>query len=265
MKYSNSLSVFFLLFLFYSANSSAQQYYWGEFINQSIILRSDSRSKSVLVTNMSQEKTGDLSPVMIAASWADSSKQLECRSFLEFNYISLPKILINDPSLISSAELILYPVNEILSENNINKAGKFVVRRVTEKWEDSATVWSNQPTADSTIQVIKKVKMKQKNNPVFVDVTKLVREMLLSGNKGFMICSENPTSESKATGVLFASPKNNNETLRPLLVINYREHTGPALALRSWIKSHQRTNGTPRQTTGNTPLAQPTNNTPEKD
>jgi hypothetical protein len=265
MKYSKSLSIYFLLFIFYSDNISAQQYYWGEFINQSITLRSDSRSKSVLITNMSEDKTGDLSPVMIAASWADSSKQFECRSFLEFNYISLPKILINDPSLISSAELILFPVNEILSENNINKAGKFFVRRVTENWEDSVTVWSNQPSADSSIQIIKKIKMKQKNNPVFVDVTKLVREMLLSGNKGFMICSENTTSESNATGVLFASPKNNNETLRPLLVINYREHTGPALPLRSWIKSRQRTNSTPRQTTGNTPLAQPAKNTQEKD
>ena len=38
-----------------------------------------------------------------------------------------------------------------------------------------------------------------------------------------MICRENSPEPSIAFGELFASPKNENKNLRPILVINYRE------------------------------------------
>jgi len=233
MKQNKSALLCCLLFVLSSTTTTAQ-YYFGEYINQSVILRSDFPSKSVLVSNLLANKVGDMSPVIGAAYWADSGRQLECRSLLEFNYIFLPKMIREDPSLITSAELILSPVNTLFTKNDLNKPVNFIVRRVLQNWEDSSTMWINQPLSDSTVQVNKMVKVKNKNYPVSVDVTKLVLDMLRYGNKGFMIFPEYSAQQPTASGQLFASPKNDDENLRPLLVINYRKMADPFLDLRAW-------------------------------
>ncbi|HEY6062541.1 MAG TPA: DNRLRE domain-containing protein [Chitinophagaceae bacterium] len=233
MKQNKSLLVCCLL-LILSSTATRAQYYFGEYINQTVTLRSDLPSKSVLVSNLIADRAGDMSPVIGAANWADSGRQLECRSLLKFNYIFLPEVIINDPSSIISAELILCPVHVVFSPNDIGKPGRFLVRWVLENWEDSATMWINQPLSDSSVQVKKIIKVKNKNYPVSVDVTKLVINMLRYGNNGFMICPENPDQQSIASGQLFASPKYEDENLRPLLVINYRKMADPSLAFKYW-------------------------------
>ena len=118
------------------------------------------------------------------------------------------------------------------SETDIDKPAKFVVRRVAENWEDTATTWQHQPTADSSVQVNKFIKVKNKNDIVSVDVTKLVLKMLRKGNNGFFISQEDSDPESVASGQFFASPKYGFEELRPLLVINYRRLLDPSIAFR---------------------------------
>jgi hypothetical protein len=233
MKQNKSLLVCCLLFIL-SSTAIKAQYYFGEYIDQSVILRSDFPSKSVLVSNLLADRVGDMSPVIGAANWTDSGRQLECRSMLKFNYIFLPGIIINDPSSITSAELILSPVNVTFSQDDADKPGRLIVRRVLEDWEDSATMWINQPLTDSLVQVKKLIKVKNKNNPVNVDVTKLVIDMLRYGNNGFMICPEIADQQSISAGQLFASPKNEDENLRPILVINYRRIADPSLAFKYW-------------------------------
>ena len=228
MKYNKSPWGYFLLFILFSTTSYGQ-HPTGELVNKSIILRSDFPSKSVVVTNIADYGMGDFSPLLIAGSWTDKGKNLECRSLLEFNYTTLPEILINDPSLLHSAELILYPVNTSDPANDLKKRGKFIVKRVIEKWEDSLIVWDNQPLTDSSLQVTIDIKVKNKKNPVAIDVTKLVKDMLRLGNKGFMICPENSREPSIASAELFASPKNENEKLRPILVIDYKYLAGSSV------------------------------------
>ena len=162
-----------------------------------------------------------MSPVIGTAVWLDSGRQLQCRSLLEFNYLTLPKTILDNPSTILSAELILFPLKVVFSESDVHKPSKFIVRRVLETWEDSSTLWMNQPSADPSSQVVKVIKKNQKNEPVSVDVTRLVKDMIHFGNKGFMISQENSPEKSMALGQLFASPKNYDENLHPLLIINY--------------------------------------------
>ena len=227
MKYNKSPWGYCLLFILFSTKSYGQP--TGELVNKSIILRSDFPPKSVLVTNITDYGMGDFSPLLIAGSWTDKGKNLECRSLLEFYYTTLPEILINDPTLLHSAELILYPVNTSDPANNLKKRGKFILKRVTEKWEDSLIVWDNQPLTDSSLQVTIDIKVKNKKNPVAIDVTKLVKDMLRLGNKGFMICPENSAELSIASAELFGSPKNENEKLRPILVIDYKYLAGSSV------------------------------------
>jgi hypothetical protein len=242
MNHNKSLFVCCLLLILSSTPGNAQ-YYFGEYINQSVTLRSDFPSKSVLVSNVLSNRVGDMSQVIGAAIWADSGRQLQYRSLLEFNYNYLPQLIINDPSLISTAELILSPVHAVISQNDEDKPGKLYVRRVLQYWDDTLTRWENQPLADSSRQVMKTIKVKNKNYPVSIDVTKLVMDMLRSGNNGFMICPENSYQQSIASGQLFASPQNDDENLRPLLVINYRQLAVPSYGYNNWntIYTHQRT------------------------
>ena len=233
MKNNKSLFVYCLLLIFSSAATRAQSFSGGYYSNYSITLRSDYPSKSVLVTDLFKDRFGDMSPIIGAANWTDNGRQLQCRSLLKFNYIFLPGMIVNDPSLITSAELILYPALVGAVQNDQATTTKFFVRRVLENWEDTATMWMNQPAADSSMQVKEVMKKKQKNKPVSVDVTGLVMDMLRFGNNGFMICHDNSPEQPITSGHWFASPKNEDETIRPLLVINYKRNWIPQQLQRS--------------------------------
>ncbi|MGH2552617.1 MAG: DNRLRE domain-containing protein [Chitinophagaceae bacterium] len=233
MKQYKSLVVCCLLLILFTTATRAQ-YYYGDYINQTVILRSDLPSKSVLVSNLLADRVGDMSPVIGAANWVDSGRQLECRSLIKFNYVFLPDIILEDPSLITTAELILTPVSSIFADDDRNKPGRILVRRIVDNWEDSSTMWINQPLADSIAQVRKTIKVKNKEKQISVDVTKLVKSMLRNGNNGFMICPEKEKDELMASGQLFISPKNEDEELRPLLVINYRRMFDHSISFKYW-------------------------------
>lgn len=276
-----SLLCCLLLILSYSTTKAQQQstamspspVKSGTYTSRSLVLRSDFPSKSVLVSNISSNMAGDMSPVIGTASWPDSGRQLQCRSLLEFNYAFLPKTVIENPALIASAELILFPMQVIFSQDDAEKPSKFIVRRVLKNWEDSSTKWNNQPATDSSTQVLKTIKNKQKNKPVTVDVTQMVKDMLQFGNQGFMICQNNSQEKSVALGQLFASPKNSDENLRPMLVIRYAgtynlPSTGQSLVsaddiLREFDRTNPRFNsGSTTGTTG-TSTTNPTPNQPK--
>lgn len=224
MNHHKPVLLYCLLLILTSVATRAQSKFAG-YSNQSITLRSDFPPKSVLISNLIADRAGDMSPVIGAARWTDSGRQLECRSLLVFDYGFLPKMISDDPSQINSAELILFPLQVAFSSTDKGKQGSIMVRRVVEAWEDTTTMWIQQPGVDSIKQVSKL--FKNKNKPVSVDVTGLVRDMLRFGNNGFMISYPNEQDESIAFGQLFASPKHDDEELHPLLIINYGQRQMP--------------------------------------
>jgi hypothetical protein len=246
MKQNKSLLLCCLLLILSSTATRAQAYAQHtspdrtyplasyDFINQMITLRSDLPSQSVLMSNLLADKKGDLSPVICAAQWVDSGRHLECRSLLKFNFDYISQFIIDDPSLINSAELILFPLQVSFSKNDEDKPAKIIVRRVMDNWVDSSARWTNQPSTDSTVRISKFIKVKNKNYPVSVDVTKLVIKMLRSTNNGFMISLDNAYDSSMASGQSFASPKFEFEDLRPLLVIEYRGMTRQVYGFSQW-------------------------------
>lgn len=258
MKHNKSLLVCCLLLILSSTATKAQNYF-GNYINQTVTLRSDYPSKSVLVSNLLADRVGDLSPVIGAANWTDSGRQLECRSLLQFNYVFLPGIILTNPSMIISAELVLYPLHVSFGEDDLNKSVKFSVRRVLENWNDSTTMWMNQPVTDSNMIATKLIKKKKRDKPVSIDVTELVAEMIQSGNYGFMICPQDTQNETMALGQLFASPKNEDEEIRPLLVIKYRRMIDPNLSMQYRILEDQRLMQNERryQSPGSYPVMEP--------
>lgn len=186
----------------------------------SIVLRADSTSKSVLVSNLLENRAGDQSPIMGTATWLDNGKQIQCRSLLAFDYGILPKII--KPEQITGAQLILNPMQlNTPNDGNENQSSKFIVRRVLQHWEDSLTSWINQPQANITDEVEKSVPGKKKDRSVKIDVTKMVKEMFLTGNNGFMIRYEDSMDKTSSFSQWFASAKNENENMRPVLIISF--------------------------------------------
>jgi hypothetical protein len=267
-----TLPLFFALLLAASFSTATAQFAVQNYNRGSVTIRSDYPPRSVLVSSISADKAGDMSPIIGAASWqADSGKQMQCRSLLKFNDFFIPQSIINDPSLILSAELILSPVQLTDNQNDLNKTSRFIVRRVLYNWEDTSTKWTNQPEADSAMQVTEYLKKRQKNKPVSVDVTGLFMDMLRNGNNGFMICHEPPTDPNMTLGQWFASPKNEDADKRPLLVINYKQSPNTALSMRPEIEidalqrkliaemNREKTN------TGTGPVIEPVKTNPVKD
>ena len=187
-----------------------------------LTLRSDFPAKTVIVSNVNQQ-VAEKSPFLVAAAVNEDGGQKEFRSLLQFNYDYLPKLILTDPILIESAELVLYPANADFFENKKDEPGKLVVRRIVENWYDSSIAWDNQPKVDSSTFAKEKIRIKGKNQEIRINVTYLVMDMIRYGNKGFMICPNNAAITNALSGLSFASSLNDDKLLRPLLVITYND------------------------------------------
>ena len=207
--------------IFITSAISAQTY--SGYTDFSVILKADSNSRSVLLTNLLETEPGNQSPIIGTAAWTDLGRQLQCRSLLSFNYGGLPNVIRVEQ--IVKAQLILMPlqINSAI-DNNDKQFSKFIVQRVLEPWEDSLATWSNQPRADIKGEVIKQINPKKKDKLVKIDVTDMVKNMFLHGNNGFMIRYEDSLEAAASFSHWFASAKNENEDLRPLLVITLEYH-----------------------------------------
>lgn len=199
---------------FFSSRSAAQVS--TRYSDVSILLTSDSNSRSVLLSNIVANKGGDQSPFIGAATWSDSSNKWQCRSLLAFDYGTLPWTI--RPEQLVRAELLLYPLQVKNETEKLNTNPlKLSVKRVLRPWEDSVTNWLNQPPADSRSEITKQIPVKKKDNTVKINVTELVKDMFQFGNNGFLIGNIDSITQSK----WFASARYEDKDLRPALLLTF--------------------------------------------
>lgn len=216
MNVRQQLTATFLFSILF-ANAGLSQVSGGQ---KRLTLRSDFPAKSVLVSSTNQQ-VGEKSPFLVAAALTESGNQKEIRSLLQFNYDYLPPSIIKDPTSITKAELVLYPATADFFSNNYDAPGKLVVSRIIENWFDTCTYWDNQPMVDTVAVTKLKVRIRKKTPEIRVTVTSLVVDMIIYGNKGFMIRQNNSEVTNTLTGLSFASSLNDDKLLRPLLVLTY--------------------------------------------
>lgn len=212
-------AVFIALFAsLLSINSSAQTY--SGFSDYTIVLKSDTTTHSVLISNLLEDRVGDISPIIGSAAWSDNNKKLQCRSLLYFNYGMLPHMI--TPEQITQAKLILQPV-EINTVETVNglQASTIVVRRIMEPWEDSMTSWVTQPSSNPNDEVVKYISENKRGKTVKIDVTDIVKNMFRDGNNGFMFRFEDSLETTSFLSQWFASARFGNEKLRPQLMISW--------------------------------------------
>ena len=73
-----------------------------------ILLKADTTTKSVLVSNLFVDRAGNQSPVIGADAWFDNGKHLQCRLLIAFDYGMLPVLI--KPDQITNTQLVLNPV-----------------------------------------------------------------------------------------------------------------------------------------------------------
>mgnify|MGYP001160328682 CR=1 FL=1 len=196
----------------------------------SVVLKSDSTTRSVLMSDLLENRAGDLSPIIGSATWVDNDRRLQCRSLISFEYGILPKII--SPDMISNAQLILVPLQLKDSEKeNEKEALRLTVRRVIRPWNDSTTTWSNQPLTTNSDEVITKISGRKKDKAVKINVTEMVKMMFRLGNNGFMICYSDSMQTSGGSSHWFTSPKYEDEKVRPMLLITY------SMPVNEWNKN----------------------------
>jgi hypothetical protein len=204
--------------LLFAGQLAAQSF--ASFSDVSILLRSDTNTKSVLISDLLENRVGDLSPIIGSSSWIDKGKRFQCRSLLSFQYGLLPAMINAD--MITNAQLILIPL-QIKDQATENESGalKLTVRRVVQRWQDSTTSWVTQPKANMDDEVVKKISSKKRMQPIKINVTEIVKNMFRYGNHGFLICYSDSLNDTKSSSHWFASARYDDENARPVLYITY--------------------------------------------
>jgi len=143
--------------------------------------------------------------------------QVAVRSGFRFDLSNLSN------TAIASAHLTLYsnptPGTANLVTPNYGTSNEFYIQRINSSWNTTSNgTWATQPATDTTAEVlIPQTNLSSLDLPN-IDVTQLVKNMIASGNYGFMIKLQNEVTYNSR---IFASSSYSDSTKRPVLVINY--------------------------------------------
>lgn len=187
----------------------------------SLLIISDSTTKSTLLCNILADRSGSQSPLIGTGVWEEKGKNVQVSSLLYFDLSSIKEIR---PEDIDKAWLLMVPIHTSLDVFNPSFT-KIRIRRVSENWEDSTATWSNQPAVTSQYSYSYSLKKPDTTSYYKFNVTRLVRQMKKSGNFGFEI-SFNEEENKDAFGRLYYSPRVEDPALRPMLLIQLADIRG---------------------------------------
>jgi hypothetical protein len=152
-----------------------------------------------------------------AETWTMNGGTVAVRSGFRFDLSNLSN------TAIASAHLTLYsnptPGTANLTTPNYGTSDQFYIQRINSSWTSASNgTWATQPTTDSTAEVlIPQTNLSSLDLPN-IDVTQLVRNMIASGNYGFMIKLQDEVTYNSR---IFCSSSYSDSTKRPVLVISY--------------------------------------------
>ena len=152
-------------------------------------------------------------------AWTHGGAPENARSFIKFDYKDVPAnaVLIN-------AKLSLYAIPVPGSGNFIDahfgSTNSFSIKRITSALNMPQINWSNQPTTTTLNQVIVPQSTSSHQDNTDIDVTNLVKDMLLSGNNGFFMQLQNETIYNCRQ---YCSSYYSDADKRPKLVLQYKK------------------------------------------
>ncbi len=153
------------------------------------------------------------------ASWTHGGSPEDARAFIKFDLSSIP----SNAKLIS-AKLSLFAIPVPGSGNFVDahfgSANSFTIKRITSALNMAQINWSNQPVATAQDQVIVPQSTSTHQDNTEIDVTNLVKEMLISGNNGFFMQLED---EEIYNIRQYCSSYHPDASKHPKLVLEYKK------------------------------------------
>jgi hypothetical protein len=119
-------------------------------------------------------------------SWTHGGAPEYARAYLKFDLSNVPK----NATLIS-AKLSLFAIPAPGTGNFVDAhfgpRNSFTIRRITSDLMMSQITWANQPATTTQNEVIVPQSTSSQQNNIDIDVTSLVKDMLVNGNNGFFM------------------------------------------------------------------------------
>lgn len=189
---------------------------WGV-CKDSIVLRPQNNPNEVYIHSLTpNSSTSGVNQLTIAA-WT-SGGIYYWRTFLKFDISSLPPNVI-----IEDARLSLFAVPNPAQGNGVDahygSSNACYIQRVTSNWATNTITWNNQPTTTTVNQVAIPQSTSSFENNIGLNVTDLMKDILLNNNYGFCIRLQ---SENIYNVRQYASSFNPSENIRPILIIKYK-------------------------------------------
>ena len=201
---------------------------------QTIILQPDAATgKDARIFNLDALANYGSDPDFIASQWEYSGEPGTMRSLIQFDLSSLPK-----GAEVADARLSLYYNHESETPGQVGNNAAYI-RRLIEPWEESTVAWNGQPFYTTTNEVLLPASAFPDQDYVGIDVTNLVRDMLMYPNTshGFMFMLQ---TEQGLNSMKFYSSDAANEFERPKLEI-----TLGAVGTNDLIRKEIKTNPNP--------------------
>ncbi len=172
------------------------------------------KGKDASVWSNGPDNNYENAPSNSAYTWTNSGALGIKRSFMEFDFSSIPSNVI-----ITNARLSLYynptAPNEAFGVHN--GTNDLFIERVSSSWEESTLTWNNQPPTSTTNQVTLLPSSSETQDYLNIDVTDLVIDMNNEGNYGFLIRMADEINYYK--NVLLASSDHPDSSLHPEIEI----------------------------------------------
>ncbi len=151
---------------------------------------------------------------LLPNTWTNNNVLANIRAFIEFDLVSLPA-----NAIIDSAFLKLYydSSNTVNYRTHIGN-NDMEVKRAESAWKEDSITWNNQPTT-SNLNVVTVLPFVSNTQNYSINVSNLLKDMLVNGNYGFMVKMIDEVNFYKAS--IFASSDHPDSTLHPELIVNY--------------------------------------------
>jgi hypothetical protein len=154
---------------------------------------------------------------LVALCWASGGQPIIDRSLIKFDLQQIP-----NSSNILSANLKLYkhPAPTSANGTSFNGDCSFYIQRVQELWYPNSVTWCNQPSTDSSNQILINCDSFINLDSLSVDVTSMINNMFSNpqNNFGFLIKMKTELPYNSAT---FTSQNYPEQSLIPKLNVCY--------------------------------------------
>lgn len=184
-----------------------------------MVLAAGVSGKDTRVDNYQPNTAFNDAESLMAAAWTINGNSTMFRSFIDFDYSSIPP-----GAEIQKATLQLFadtlnqgPMGH--GHSTLSGENSFYVKHVTSSWNEATLTWNTQPSADDINEVLAPASSSPEEN-YSLDVTAMVKDQVRHPNNyfGFLLILAN---ENYYRGVSFCSGSYPDPSRHPQLVVEY--------------------------------------------